>query len=138
MGYSGDFRRTGYFGAELYDRAKEMRGHLAPPEARLWQALRAHRLGGFKFRRQHPIGQVIVDFCCVASRLVVEVDGDSHHGVAVEDKARDEYLVGFGYRVVRVRNEEVIRNLNAVLDRILVAVRGDDGAEQRGERNENS
>jgi very-short-patch-repair endonuclease len=55
-----------------------MRKSLTPPEARLRQALRGHRLDGLKFRRQHPIGPFILDFYCVSARLAVEIDGAAH------------------------------------------------------------
>ena len=50
---------------------------LTPPEARLWRFLRAHRLHGYGFRRQHPVGPFILDFYCPEARLAVEVDGGS-------------------------------------------------------------
>jgi len=80
--------------------------------------LRAKRLNGLKFRRQHPIGKFIVDFCCLSIRLVVEVDGDIHNSKSDNDAARDACLELYGYRVLRIRNAEIIRNLQAVLARI--------------------
>ncbi|HWO72299.1 MAG TPA: DUF559 domain-containing protein, partial [Dehalococcoidia bacterium] len=52
-----------------------MRAHATAAEVRLWQALRNRKLDGAKFRRQHAIGQFLVDFYCAKARLVVEVDG---------------------------------------------------------------
>jgi very-short-patch-repair endonuclease len=58
-------------------RARALRRNLTLPEGMLWRELRK-RPSGFKFRRQHPLGNCIVDFYCAAVRLVVEVDGMSH------------------------------------------------------------
>ncbi len=59
-------------------RARVQRRRLTPPEARLWAALKGRGLGGFKFRRQHPIGAFVVDFYCAEAKLAVEVDGEGH------------------------------------------------------------
>jgi very-short-patch-repair endonuclease len=58
-----------------FERARELRRQMSLPEIVLWQALRKARLGGLRFRRQHPIGPYIVDFYCPAARLAIEVDG---------------------------------------------------------------
>ena len=103
-------------------RARALRQRQTTPEARLWQALRNQNLGGFKFRRQHPIGRYIVDFYCDSARLVVEVDGDSHAGGEVEarDAARTAWLVGQGYRIARFTNEDVGKRFEAVLEAIFL------------------
>jgi len=111
-------RRIGWSSLAVQDAAKELRKNMTPSELRLWQALRAKRLNGLKFRRQHPIGKFIVDFCCLSIRLVVEVDGDIHNSKSDNDAARDACLELYGYRVLRIRNAEIIRNLQAVLARI--------------------
>lgn len=60
------------------ERARELRRNSTDAERKLWACLRAKRLGGYKFRRQYPVGQYVVDFVCVDRGLVVEVDGDQH------------------------------------------------------------
>ena len=105
----------------IRERARELRRAMTPAEARLWQRLRHRQLAGYYFRRQHPIGRCITDFCCTRARLVVEVDGDVHAGQEEYDAARTEWLEGQGYRVIRFTNSEVSRQLEAVLERILVA-----------------
>jgi len=65
--------------------ARENRKSPTPAEARLWQELRAARLGA-KFRRQHAIEFFIVDFVCLSQRLIIEVDGDIH-----QDTSQAEY-----------------------------------------------
>jgi very-short-patch-repair endonuclease len=64
--------------AETLSRARELRRDDTLAEARLWNALRAHRLGGWKWKRQVPWGPYFLDFLCRDARLVVEVDGGQH------------------------------------------------------------
>jgi very-short-patch-repair endonuclease len=103
----------------LLARAREMRHPQTPAESRLWSRLRNAQLGGFKFRRQHPIDRFIADFYCAACRLVIEIDGDSHAGQAEYDAARTAWLNERGYRMIRFANRDVERNLEAVLETVL-------------------
>lgn len=96
---------------------------MTPQERRLWQYLRGRGLGGFKFRRQVPIGPFIVDFLCPQAKLIVEVDGDSHDARLDYDRRRTAYLNDRGYRLIRVSNAEVRTNLEGVLHGILEALR---------------
>jgi len=90
-------------------------------EKRLWLALRAKRLAGFKFRRQKVIGPNIVDFAARQPMLVIEVDGDSHASQDDYDKRRSAFLEKCGYRVLRYTNQDVMMNMEAVLTNILEA-----------------
>jgi len=72
-------------------------------------------------RRQHPIGLYVVDFVSLEHRLVVELDGDSHNGRAAYDLERQSQLELAGYRVLRVGNDDVLNDLDAVLGAILQA-----------------
>ena len=103
---------------EIVAAAQRMRRNLTPAEQALWQALRGRRLNGLKFRCQHPVGPFVLDFYCPARRLAVEVDGDVHDEQMAHDEARSDELRDYGYRVIRCRNDEVLDNLDAVLDRI--------------------
>ena len=91
-------------------------------ERLLWAKLRDRRLDGVKFRRQHPIGPYITDFCCPEGRLVVEVDGGQHAQRAASDEDRTQYLAEAGYRVLRFWNPEVLTQTQAVLERISEAL----------------
>jgi ATP-dependent DNA helicase RecQ len=98
----------------MIHRAKDLRQTNTPPEQLLWTALRNEQIGGLKFRRQHPIGKYVVDFYCHNIGLVVEVDGMSHDGKIIEDAERAKYLKEQGLRILRVTNEDVMRDLDAV------------------------
>lgn len=94
---------------------------MTPAERTLWQALKGKKLAGLKFRAQHSVGPFILDFYCPARKLVVEVDGDIHATQADYDKAREQQLNEFNYRVIRFQNEEIMKDLSSVLTRILEA-----------------
>ena len=105
-------------------RARELRKIMSGPEAKLWNGLRALRPLGHHFRRQVPLGRYIADFCCHRVRLVIEVDGDTHFGDEAEarDVARDAFIRREGYRVLRVTNVDVMRNLDGVMAAIVSAL----------------
>ncbi len=103
----------------LLDFARMMRAVPTDAEHRLWQYLRAGRLLDFKFRRQQPLGNYIVDFVCLEAQLIVELDGGQHNGSA-SDVARDAWLSSQGFVVLRFWNNEVFENLDGVVERILV------------------
>jgi len=76
----------------------------------MWSILRAKRMGGYKFRRQHALGRYIADFVCLGARLVIEVDGDSHGNDEAEvlDAKRSEFIQSLGFKVIRFWNHEVL------------------------------
>src|SRR6476646_389913 len=90
---------------------------MTPFEAALWRHLSRSQLSGYKFRRQHVIGNCIVDFFCPRKALIVEVDGDTHH--AQSDAVRDRINEHRGYRTIRFTNEDVAKNLDGVLEHLL-------------------
>ena len=100
-------------------RARELRKDMTPAEKKLWQHLRDGQLDGAYFRKQHAIGTYIVDFFCAKSKLVIEVDGDSHAEQAEYDVQRTKWLnEEKGYRVIRFTNRDVLHNTEAVLEAI--------------------
>ena len=83
--------------------SRRLRKNMTDTEVRLWSHIRRRQIDGWKFRRQHPIGEYIVDFYCPAARLVIELDGSSHdHEVQFAyDQARQRWLEAKGYKVLR-------------------------------------
>jgi very-short-patch-repair endonuclease len=77
--------------------------------------LRGHQLYGLAFRRQHPIGFFIVDLCCVARKLVIEIDGHSHAEQAEYDQERTTWLADRGYKVIRFTNEQINHQIEEAL-----------------------
>jgi very-short-patch-repair endonuclease len=106
---------------DIVTAARQLRLNLTPAEEILWQALKNRQLNGLKFRHQHPIGLFIVDFYCPQCRLIIELDGEIHDRQVDYDAVRTEQLNHFGYRVLRFRNQAVIKDLNDVLQKILNA-----------------
>lgn len=104
---------------EKLERARELRREMTPAEAILWQELRANKLG-VHFRRQQIIAGFIVDFYCHKAALVIEVDGDIHDLQQEEDAKREKALGEMGLRIIRFRNNEVLKNASrsAVVEEI--------------------
>ncbi|MBI4227367.1 MAG: endonuclease domain-containing protein [Candidatus Omnitrophica bacterium] len=99
----------------LRQRARELRRQQTDAEQLLWQRLRDRQCFGAKFRRQHPVGRWIADFCCLEHRLVIEIDGGQHAIRQRHDQYRDAGLQERGYRVLRFWNHEVLVNCEGVL-----------------------
>jgi len=103
------------------DRARILRRDATDAERRLWSALRDRRLRGYRFRRQHPIGDYIVDFACPRHRLIVEADG-GQHADSTADRHRTAWLEGEGWRVLRFWNNEALANTEGVVETILLKI----------------
>ena len=104
------------------DRARALRRDQTGVELRLWRHLRNRQLAGYKFKRQVPRRQYIVDFLCDDAKLVIELDGGQHAMQIAYDAHRTAVLEADGYRVLRFWNIEVIENLDGVIDAIYRAV----------------
>ena len=98
----------------------EMRHEPTAAESVLWHHIRNRQVGGAKFRRQHAIEGFVVDFACIDQWLIIEVDGEIHNLVDQKDRdvERQAVLEARGFRVLRFTNEEVMRSLENVLERI--------------------
>lgn len=91
-------------------------------ERKLWYVLRRKNLGGARFRRQVPIGNYFADFCCLKSKLIIEVDGGQHAEQEPYDEARTRFLESRGFRVLRFWNNEVLNNIDGAVEFILEAL----------------
>ena len=101
----------------MIGRRWELRNTPTKAEAYLWEALRNNQLNGHRFRRQHGIGRLIVDFYHGKTRTVIEVDGGIHDDdeVLENDAKRQEELEGMGYTVLRFANSEIMEKRIKVL-----------------------
>lgn len=104
--------------------ARQLRGRPTRAERAFWQHLRRHQFGGFRFRRQQPIGPFIVDFACLERRVLVELDGwpHEHPERRTRDLERDDWLRSQGFAVVRIENGEALSDPEAALARIALAL----------------
>lgn len=105
-------------------RARSLRRDSTDAERIIWNALRAHRLGGVSFRRQTPIGPYVADFVCHTAKLVIEIDGGQHFEPAhmKHDARRAAYLSAKGFRTLRFNNYDVMTNRQGVLETIAAAI----------------
>jgi len=110
--------------AKISQHARDHRRSPTPAEETLWDQLSGKKLEGYKFRREHIIGGVIVDFLCLAKKLVIEVDGDYHESPEQIglDKIRTDFLNSLGYQVIRFTNDEVNNDIERVLNKIVQAL----------------
>jgi len=119
------------------ERARLLRRNQTEAERVLWSRLRNRQLCAAKFRRQHPLGHYVADFCCTEGRLVIELDGGQHALSSEADQERTEALGVLGYRVIRFWNNEGLRETEAVLQRIAEALQsGDPGVNVQSSRQE--
>src|ERR1039457_5899346 len=100
--------------------ARTLRTQQTDAENLLWLMLRDRRLAGYKFRRQHPVNDYIIDFYCHEAKLAIELDGGGHNDQATKeyDLIRSKELAGDGIRVERFWNNDIVNNLESVLEHI--------------------
>ncbi len=112
-----------------HELARKLRKNMTDAERRLWSRLRGEQFGGFKFRRQAPIGSFIVDFVCFERKVVIELDGGQHRLVSEQDEARTDWLNSQGFRVLRYWNHEVFEDLDSILEATWLALKTAPGEE---------
>ncbi len=110
-------RRKAHHAAGAVGRARHLRREMTGPEKLLWAELRKLDL---HVRRQVPMGGYIADFAIHGARLIIEVDGARHDLPENEahDTLRDAWFTSQGYRTLRIRNGQILDDLNGVIDRI--------------------
>ncbi len=103
--YRGGFNFSG-----LIKEARQLRKNQTKAEEIFWELVRNKKFNGLKFRRQHQIGNYIVDFYCHSEKIIIEFDGEIHNTekVAKKDKKRDAYLTSIGNKVLRFKNEDLL------------------------------
>ena len=105
--------------SKMLERAKELRRNMTPAEKILWKHLKANKLNGLHFRRQQVVHGYFPDFYCHQHELIVELDGGIHEFQKEYDAEREVYLMSLGFRIIRFKNEEVMKNLGSVLQKIV-------------------
>lgn len=105
------------FPTETLTTAKSLRTTGTDSEQRLWYHLRAKRLAGLKFRRQHPVPPYVVDFYCEELKLVIELDGSQHNEDS--DRTRTRFLERQGLTVLRFWDNDVLQRTDGVLETIV-------------------
>jgi very-short-patch-repair endonuclease len=104
--------------------AKRLRTNQTDAESKFWYKVRVHRLAGYKFKRQYPIGPYIADFVCLEEKLIVELDGGQHATRQKYDRERDAFLMAKGFRVLRIWNNDLLTNSEGVMETVLRELRG--------------
>jgi very-short-patch-repair endonuclease len=104
--------------------ARTLRKNMTDSELKLWSRIRRKQIFGLQFYRQRPIGNYIVDFYCPKAQLVLEVDGLQHmQKLAVrKDNYRDSYLKQQGIKILRFDNLQVLKQLDAVVEKVYQTV----------------
>jgi len=111
----------GYYGnRELVKKARDLRNNMTRAEIILWSRLRSKKIDGYKFRRQQPIFDYIVDFYCDELKLVIEVDGEIHSltEMADSDIKRDKILRNNKYHIIRLHNLEIETDIDAAIRKL--------------------
>ena len=111
---------TMYSGAKPvhFRMAKELRKNPTPAEAALWKVLSGNTMSGYKFSRQHPISNFILDFYCHKLKLAIEIDGEIHDEIAQAeyDLERTKLLLELKIETIRFTNDEVLNQIANVLN----------------------
>jgi very-short-patch-repair endonuclease len=104
---------------------KYLRNNMTKAEVILWSKLKGRNILEYKFRRQHGIGDYIVDFYCPELKLVIEIDGESHYTSKgkIHDKARAKFLNEMSIHILRFTNPQVKQNLEGVIRHIISAIK---------------
>ena len=113
------------YNKKLQPFANRLRKEMTKAEACLWKyALRARQMNGYQFRRQRPALNYIADFMCRELKLVIEVDGITHEWeeTAAKDLNKEKGLTAAGFKVLRFTDEEVLRQIEGVRDKIAMVV----------------
>ena len=111
----------GYYGnKELVKKARDLRNNMTRAEIILWSRLRSKKIDGYKFRRQQPIFDYVVDFYCDELKLIIEVDGEIHSltEMAESDIKRDKILRNNDYHIIRLLNLEIETDIDGAIRKI--------------------
>jgi very-short-patch-repair endonuclease len=113
-----------------YQGARKLHQEPTPAEMKLWAHLRGNKLNGVNFRRQHALGNFIVDFVSIKRKLVIELDGSQHLEHEEYDVARTKYFESQGYTVIRLWNNQVMNDIEGVIRAIIFAMESQSRSEK--------
>jgi len=105
---------------EQIEKSRDLRKNMTPQERKLWYIIKNRQFFGYRFRRQFPLGQYIVDFICRAKKIIIEIDGGQHNEIKniQYDNKRTEYLISEGYKVIRFWNNDIDKNMGGVYNKL--------------------
>lgn len=100
----------------LLEIRRSLRANSTPAEEILWEEIRNRKLNGLKFKRQHSIGNYVIDFYCASKRFIIELDGEVHNtpDQKEKDQQRDQNLTEMNFRVLRITNSQVLNEIEEV------------------------
>lgn len=102
------------------EKSRQLRKNMTLQERKLWNIIKDRQFFGYRFRRQFPIGQYIVDFICREKKIILEIDGGQHNEDIniYYDNKRTEYLMSEGYKVIRFWNNDIDNNIEGVYEKL--------------------
>jgi very-short-patch-repair endonuclease len=105
---------------EQIEKSRQLRNNMTPQQRKLWYIIRNRQFYGYRFRRQFPLGQYIVDFICREKKIIIEIDGGQHNEIQniQYDNKRTEYLISEGYKVLRFWNNDIDKNIGGVYEKL--------------------
>lgn len=107
-----------YYNPKLKYLSRNLRNNSTLAEVILWNHLKGKKMKNYKFLRQKPIENYIVDFFCPELMLAIEIDGSSHGYNEAKEMKRQRDLENIGIRFIRLNDSFVKRNLNEALETI--------------------
>lgn len=102
--------------------ARTNRKNPTQAELLIWNMVLKNRQTGYLFLRQKPIGKFILDFYCSKLLLAIEIDGDSHDKKENYDKSRDLYLEQRKIKTIRIKNEEILNNIEKIKQQLICLI----------------
>ncbi|KGQ24711.1 hypothetical protein JP28_11310 [Gallibacterium anatis] len=108
------------YSKNLKELSQKLRSNQTDAEGKLWQRINRDQLLGFRFNRQKPLLNYIVDFYCAKAKLIIELDGSHHYEPEYQekDRQRDDELRSLGFTVMRFSNDEIYYEIEAVVEQI--------------------
>lgn len=105
----------------LHEQARELRRHSSEAHKALAAKFAAADMGRYTFKRHAVVGSAIVDFNCHNLGLALAIDEEGQNDTLA--KRRDKSLESVGIKVMRISAKDILENLDAVLQRLTIAMR---------------